>query len=231
MTTNQCTLLETGKNNVLTAAGTLYFPNLAKPKEQKKGDARYKSGIVFDKDADLSILTDLMVSACDEAFGKEHIPSKLKTKIKTLKGTVTKMVFDDESKNYSLVQPEGRLHGLRTFECTSAEMPTLVTSPNNERVFPEDASESDRASLIKKAMYGGCRVQFMISVYAGSFEDEKGTTIRFCSLQLKGVRKVGEGEPLGAAPLAVDEMFPDMSADDAAGGDAWGGDEEGDEDL
>lgn len=49
----------------------LSYPNLAKPREQKKGDPRYSCDLLFAKGANLSVL----VTACDE-LGAEKFPGK-----------------------------------------------------------------------------------------------------------------------------------------------------------
>ena len=198
---NKCVLLESGDNNVKLATGRLTYPNLAKPKKKSN---KYEATIIFEDDADLSVLTETMTRVSKEKFG-DDLPPKIKIRIKTLKGKLKKLVFDNESKNYNLVQ-QGPDKGKRCIQCSDPDMPVFVDEEGTQLVKLGD-DNGDAARVIKGKFYAGCYVSVAINLYAGEFKDEDGVTNKYLSAYMKGVKFEKDGEPLGATRMAPEDMF------------------------
>ena len=227
MSNNTC--IDRGDNYVQTAVGRLTFPFLYSPKANQKGVDKYEASVVFDDDADLTVLTDIMVRLAKEKFG-DNIPPKVKTKIKTLQGKNKKLEFDTGEKNYNLYQQDGELKGLRVLQCSDPDMPAMIDS-NNKPIFGLDDEPNDRTQKIKKNLYAGCYVSIVANVYAGI---HKETNNKYLSTYLKGVKFARDGEPLGAPRKDVKSMFgaapaestvsEDTSSDSS---DGWGDEDDG----
>lgn len=160
---------------VITPVGRGSFVNVHTPQVNKQDPAKGKSfnaTLLFDKDADLTILKQEAQKALVAKFGEAKMKdqafiSKLKTPFR-----------DQGDFDY-----EGYTKGLKFIRATAKEeyKPGVVDANNNDLLEPRE-------------LYSGAYMRFGVVPFAYDTAGNKGV-----SFGLRMVQKIRDGEPLGGA--------------------------------
>jgi hypothetical protein len=161
----------------LSQTGVASFPNLFSAQAYGDSDPSYSTTILFDKTVSQDGLIADMEAALTKKFGK--VPAKWESPIKD---------GDEKTDKDGKQRPEyaGKWY---------------ITVKSKEKDKPVVVDENRDPILDQNEVYGGCLIRASFNPFAYDYMGKKGV-----SLYLKGIQKMGAGEPFSVGGNAIDDF-------------------------
>ena len=161
----------------LTQTGVLSFPCVFEAQAYGDGKPKYSATLIFDKTVSQDGLIEEMKAALVKKFGE--VPAKWKNPIKD---------GDQKTDKDGVQRPEYVGKWYITLSCKEGDKPVVV-------------DENKDIILDRNEIYGGCLARASFNPFAYDYLGSKGV-----SLYLKGIQKLGAGEPFSVGSNAMDDF-------------------------
>lgn len=161
----------------LTQTGVLSFPAVFSAQAYGEGDPKFSTTIIFSNDISQEGLIADMEAALIKKFGK--VPAKWVSPIKD---------GNEKTDKDGNQRPEYKDTWYITLKSKADDKPVVVDE-NRDPIL--DSNE----------VYGGCLGRASFNAFAYEYMGKKGV-----SLYLKGVQKLGAGEPFSVGGNAIDDF-------------------------
>lgn len=181
----------------LTPEAIIVWPNLFETVSFNDGEERFQAVLLFEKDSDLSPLKNAIHAAALKKFPGQSKEFYQDLRKPTRNGN-EKAVNDNGSPD-----PQSFYYGRHFMNVKSKYQPQIVNKHNEPVTNPDD-------------IYGGCKVRAYLSFFG---YDRAGNTGVSCSL--RGLIKLGDGDPIGGGKLNTAEVFSEVIEAKPVISDSW----------